>query len=57
MGHPIIVLNSEKAVKELADKRSAIYSDRPRFVMYGELCVLGLFVTAVNTGTDATHSI
>jgi hypothetical protein len=48
MGHPIIVLNSEKVVKELANKRSAIYSDRPRFVMYGELCVLGPVVTPVD---------
>ncbi|KAJ7112408.1 cytochrome P450 [Mycena crocata] len=32
-----IVLNSAKAASDLLDKRSAIYSDRPTFVMGGEL--------------------
>ncbi|EJD37779.1 cytochrome P450 [Auricularia subglabra TFB-10046 SS5] len=33
----VIVLNSFKAAKDLLDKRSAIYSDRARFPMVGEL--------------------
>ncbi|KAJ6561796.1 cytochrome P450 [Mycena capillaripes] len=32
-----IVLNTAKAASDLLDKRSAIYSDRPTFVMGGEL--------------------
>ncbi|KZT03186.1 cytochrome P450 [Laetiporus sulphureus 93-53] len=33
----VIVLNSVHAARELLEKRGAIYSDRPRFVMYAEL--------------------
>ncbi|PPQ88229.1 hypothetical protein CVT24_002733 [Panaeolus cyanescens] len=34
----VIIVNSMKAAKELFDKRSAIYSDRPKLV--GQLCSL-----------------
>ena len=30
LGKPIVIINSEKAAVELMEKRSAIYSDRPR---------------------------
>ena len=40
LGQPMIVLSSEKVARDLADKRSGIYSDRPRFVLYSELCVV-----------------
>ena len=33
LGRSIIVLNSAQAAIDLLDKRSSIYSDRPRFVM------------------------
>ena len=33
-GKTIIVINSEKAANELLEKRSAIYSDRPRMGYY-----------------------
>ena len=33
LGKSIVVLNTEEAAFELLDKRSAIYSDRPRFPM------------------------
>ncbi|KZT08511.1 cytochrome P450 [Laetiporus sulphureus 93-53] len=33
----VIILNSVHAARELLEKRGAIYSDRPRFVMYAEL--------------------
>ncbi|KZT03182.1 cytochrome P450 [Laetiporus sulphureus 93-53] len=33
----VIVLNSVHAARELLEKRGAIYSDRPRFVMFAEL--------------------
>jgi hypothetical protein len=37
LGQPIVILNSLKAVKDLLDQRSSIYSDRPIFTMVGEL--------------------
>ncbi|KIK66026.1 hypothetical protein GYMLUDRAFT_82433 [Collybiopsis luxurians FD-317 M1] len=37
LGNSIIVLNSQKAVSDLLEKRSAIYSGRPGTVMLGEL--------------------
>ncbi|VDB95598.1 unnamed protein product [Peniophora sp. CBMAI 1063] len=37
-GQPIVFLNSRQAAFELLDRRGAIYSDRPRMVMGGELC-------------------
>lgn len=37
LSQPIVILNSRKAAMDLLEKRSAIYSDRPRTVMAGEL--------------------
>ncbi|KAK7044238.1 hypothetical protein VNI00_007960 [Paramarasmius palmivorus] len=37
LGQHILVLNSQTAVLELLERRSTIYSDRPRLVMAGEL--------------------
>ncbi|KAF7985952.1 hypothetical protein HWV62_43898 [Athelia sp. TMB] len=37
LGTRIVVLNSFEAVTELLEKRAAIYSDRPRFVMVQDL--------------------
>ncbi|KAL5525100.1 hypothetical protein ACEPAF_8969 [Sanghuangporus sanghuang] len=37
IGKPIIVLNSAEAARDLFDKRAANYSDRPRFILHGEL--------------------
>ena len=34
MGKSLVVLNSEEAARELLDKRSAIYSDRPAFPIF-----------------------
>lgn len=36
-GKQIMVINSPKAAIDLLEKRASIYSDRPRFVMCGEL--------------------
>ena len=38
-GQVIIVLNTAEAAKDLLEKRSAIYSDRPVFRIF-EMCVL-----------------
>ena len=37
IGRPIIVLNSAEAARDLMDKRSSNYSDRPRIVVIGEM--------------------
>lgn len=36
---PIVILNSLRAARDILEKRGAIYSDRPRFVLFSELCV------------------
>ena len=36
-GTSYIILSSRKAISELLDKRGAIYSDRPRIPMVGDL--------------------
>ncbi|KAF9239426.1 cytochrome P450 [Melanogaster broomeanus] len=41
IGRVIILINSAKVAEDLLEKRSSIYSDRPRVVMAGELCGLG----------------
>lgn len=33
----MVILNSAEAARDLLEKRSAIYSDRPRFVLFSEL--------------------
>lgn len=36
-GQPVIILNSVRLATEMLDKKSAIYSDRPRLVLGGEM--------------------
>ncbi|KAE9397734.1 cytochrome P450 [Gymnopus androsaceus JB14] len=43
-GNPVIVLNSHEVVTELLEKRSTIYSDRPRFIMAHEILTGGIFI-------------
>jgi cytochrome P450 len=38
LGQSIVVVSSADAAVELLDKRGAIYSDKPKLVMVGELC-------------------
>lgn len=42
LGQPIIVLHSARAAQDLMARRGAIYSDRPRLVLAGELALKGL---------------
>ncbi|PPQ69577.1 hypothetical protein CVT24_001377 [Panaeolus cyanescens] len=37
LGQPMMILNSLQAARDLLDKRSSIYSDRPRFVLLSEM--------------------
>ncbi|KAF5343048.1 hypothetical protein D9758_011153 [Tetrapyrgos nigripes] len=43
-GQTVVVLNSHKVAGDLLDRRSAIYSDRPRFIMAGEILSRGLLI-------------
>jgi hypothetical protein len=37
LGKKLLVLNSVEATQDLLDKRGATYSNRPRFVLFGEM--------------------
>ncbi|KAI0365461.1 cytochrome P450 [Pilatotrama ljubarskyi] len=37
LGTPLLVINSFQAAHDLLDRKGALYSDRPRFVMFNEL--------------------
>jgi cytochrome P450 len=41
-GQPLILLTSQQAAYDLLNKRGARYSDRPRFIMAGELVCKGM---------------
>ncbi|KAH9028792.1 cytochrome P450 [Lactarius hengduanensis] len=50
MGQHIVVLNTQKAVADLLDRRAAIYSDRPRNIVAAEILCGGLAITFQNYG-------
>ncbi|KIJ43059.1 hypothetical protein M422DRAFT_98165, partial [Sphaerobolus stellatus SS14] len=37
LGKSVVIISSAKIAKDLMDKRSSIYSDRPNFIMAGDL--------------------
>jgi hypothetical protein len=41
-GQPIVVLNSQRVVADLLDRRAGIYSDRPRLIVACEIMTGGL---------------
>lgn len=47
-GQPVVVCNSLKSAFEIFDRRSANYSDRPRFVMAQEILSGGLLFSLMN---------
>ena len=47
-GQPIVVCNSLKSAFELLERRSANYSDRPRFIMGHEIMSGGLSIVLMN---------
>ena len=47
-GQPIVVCNSLKSAFELLERRSANYSDRPRFIMAQEILNGGLLFSMMN---------
>jgi hypothetical protein len=44
LGQPFLVLNSAKAAADLLERRAAIYSDRPRSIIAGEILAGGLML-------------
>ena len=46
-GKDFIILSNFEAARDLMDKRSAIYSDRPRFVLLVEMCLLTVLINDV----------
>ncbi|KAH9070779.1 cytochrome P450 [Lactarius deliciosus] len=52
LGQPILVLNSLKAASELLDRRSNIYSGRPRMIMAQEIISGGLLFALLNPIDD-----
>jgi hypothetical protein len=47
-GQPVIVCNSLTSAFEIFERRSANYSDRPRFVMAQEILSGGLLFSLMN---------
>lgn len=43
-GQPMVIVNTGKVGADLLDRRSAIYSDRPRFIMAAEILTGGMLV-------------
>ena len=43
VGQPVVVINSSKVGVALLDRRAAIYSDRPRFIVASDIMTGGLF--------------
>ncbi|KAG9027418.1 hypothetical protein FRB95_007786 [Tulasnella sp. JGI-2019a] len=49
-GQPMIVINTQEAAMDLLDKKTAIYSDRPRFVMAAELAGMESIIVFLRSG-------
>ncbi|KDR69689.1 hypothetical protein GALMADRAFT_230616 [Galerina marginata CBS 339.88] len=49
-GHPMVVLNDHRSSFELLERRSAIYSHRPRFIMAGEILCKGIMLSFISYG-------
>ncbi|KAI0002868.1 cytochrome P450 [Russula compacta] len=49
-GKPIVVLNSQRAAVDLLDRRSAIYSDRPRSIVACDIMTGGLVLALARYG-------
>ncbi|KAJ7843627.1 cytochrome P450 [Mycena olivaceomarginata] len=50
MGQLVVVLNTHKVAADLLDRRSLIYSDRPRFIMVYEYLSGGLLISGAPYG-------
>ncbi|KAI0700095.1 cytochrome P450 [Cytidiella melzeri] len=50
IGQHMVVVNSHKVAGDLFDRRSQIYSDRPRLIMAGEILTGGIFMVFARWG-------
>lgn len=50
LGQPILVINSLNTAFELFDRHANIYSDRPRYIVAGEILCGGLFTAFMSYG-------
>ncbi|TFK64021.1 cytochrome P450 [Pluteus cervinus] len=49
-GQQVVVINSINVAVDLLERRSGVYSDRPRFIMAGEVLTGGLFLSLIKYG-------
>jgi hypothetical protein len=49
-GQPIVVLNTHKVAGDLLNRRSRIYSDRPRNIVVGDIMTHGLMIAVSRFG-------
>ena len=49
-GQPIIVMNTQKVAGDLLDRRSRIYSDRPRNIVVCDIMTRGLMIAVAHFG-------
>ena len=49
-GQPIVVMNTHKVAGDLLDRRSRIYSDRPRNIVVGDIMTRGLLIVVAHFG-------
>ena len=54
---PAIILNSREAAEELLEKRSAKYSDRPRFILLNEMYVASFDVPSPSARCSTVPSL
>lgn len=50
MNKPAVIVNSARVARDLMDKRSDIYNDRPRFIMGNEIITDNTFLGFMRTG-------
>ncbi|KAI0746370.1 cytochrome P450 [Daedaleopsis nitida] len=52
LGTKVLVLNSMEVITELLEKRSSVYSDRPKFTVVGDLMGLGQSMPLLSYGEE-----
>lgn len=57
VGQHALVVNSHKVAADLLDRRSNIYSDRPRFILGNEILCDNLFIGVTHYGDLCVYSV
>ena len=50
LGQGVLVINSQRVAIDLFEKRSSIYSDRPRFIYVGDFVTKNMALAAMRYG-------